>query len=168
MVGVSAHHRDVIVFFPGILTPAAKGPPMTDIDKALEIFQQDAENPKNQAQFYDLFLNTVFFIPTHPPEELSEEAAQSPEAGPVPLILESDGNDYLALFDTEERLTEWAQKKVGFVQVPGHVVARVSQPPLHWILNLGADYSKQFVPDEIAWLRQVVEQHNAAEEEGGN
>ena len=34
--------------------------------------------------------------------------------------------------------------------------------PLHWALNVGTDFSKQFLPDEIAWLREVVEQCNAA------
>jgi hypothetical protein len=35
-------------------------------------------------------------------------------------------------------------------------------PPLHWALNVGSEYSKQFLPDEIAWLREVVERCNEA------
>jgi hypothetical protein len=75
--------------------------------------------------------------------------------------MESDGNDYLMIFDTKERLTAWSEKEVACVEVPGHVLAATSMPPLHWALNVGTDYSKQFVPDEIAWLRQSVERCNA-------
>jgi hypothetical protein len=75
--------------------------------------------------------------------------------------MESDGNDYLMLFDTRERLTAWSETEVTCVEVPGHVLAATSMPPLHWALNVGTDYSKQFVPDEIAWLRQSVERCNA-------
>jgi hypothetical protein len=42
--------------------------PMTAIDKALEIFRQDTNNQENQSQFFDLFLNTTFFVPIVPEE----------------------------------------------------------------------------------------------------
>jgi hypothetical protein len=43
-------------------------------------------------------------------------------------------------------------------------------PPLHWALNVDTAYSKQFLPDEIAWLREVVERCNesAAVQEESN
>lgn len=37
--------------------------------------------------------------------------------------------------------------------------------PLHWALNVGSDYSKTFVPEEISWLAEMVEENlNQAEE----
>jgi peptidyl-prolyl cis-trans isomerase C len=85
----------------------------------------------------------------------------------LPLVIESGGNDYLMLFDSEIRLKNWASNDVKWVEVPGHILAATTRPPLHWALNVGSEYSKQFLPDEIAWLREVVERCNeaAAEEQ---
>jgi hypothetical protein len=68
------------------------------------------------------------------------------------------------LFDTKERMLAWAGAEVKWVDVPGHVLASNTLPPLHWALNIGTDYSKQFLPDEIAWLREVVERCNTVAE----
>lgn len=135
---------------------------MTEIDKALEILRQDMNDAKNQSKFYDVFLNTGFHVPTL--EKGMEGAGAAVEEGQVlPLVIESEGNDYLLLFDTKERLTAWAQVEgeVASVQVPGHVLAATSQPPLHWAMNVGTEFSKQFLPDEISWLREVVEKCDA-------
>ncbi len=133
---------------------------MTELDKALEIFRQDIEDPKNQSQFYDLFLNSTLYLPTTP-EEVSEGDEQPAGKGQgLPLILEAEGNDYLVFFDTEERLRNWAREEVTFVAVPGHVIAEMSEAPLHWALNVGAELSKQFVPEEIAYLKEAVRRCN--------
>jgi len=142
---------------------------MTELDKALAIFRQDTDDQKNQSQFFDLFLNSSFFVPTVPEEEaLAAVAGGAPvEEGQVlPLIIEAEGNDYLILFDTRERLYAWAEAEVKFVEVPGHVLAATSAPPLHWALNVGTEHSKQFLPEEIAWLKEVVERCNAEAEAG--
>lgn len=138
---------------------------MTEMDKALEVFRQDTDNPKNQSHFYDLFLNSTFYIPTAS-EEILDEAAKAAEQGyAMPLIIEADGKDYLMLFDSEERLNNWAQADVRFVTVPGYAIAATTPSSLHWAMNVGTDSSKEFVPDEIAWLKGVVEQCKARAEQ---
>ncbi|MSM38167.1 MAG: SseB family protein [Geobacter sp.] len=134
---------------------------MNLLDHALEILRLDLNNPKNQSQFYDLFLNGTFFVPTLDMQDLEGEAEAVSEGQVLPLVIESEGNDYLMLFDTKERLHAWAEEDVKFVEVPGHVLAATSMPPLHWALNVGTEHAKQFLPDEIAWLREVVERCNA-------
>lgn len=138
---------------------------MTKIDQALEIFRQDTNAQKNQSQFFDLFLNTSFFVPTVPEEELETvERTDAPE-GVLPLIINAEGNDYLIFFDTLERLQAWAQsEEVDYVEAPGHLLAITSTPPLHWAMNVGTDHSKQFIPEEITWLREAVERCNAEAE----
>ncbi|BDV42219.1 hypothetical protein GURASL_11420 [Geotalea uraniireducens] len=134
---------------------------MTELDKALELLRQDANDARNQSKYYDLFLNSTFFVPARD-EPVAGEDAGPAEGQALPLIMEAEGNDYLMLFDTRERLQDWAAREVRFVEVPGHVLAAITMPPLHWALNVGTGYSKQFLPDEIAWLRGVVERCNAA------
>ena len=134
---------------------------MTELDRALEALRQDMNDPKSQSKFYDLFLNATYFVPNLD-ERDAVEAGEGAAAGHVlPLVIESEGNDYLMLFDSKERMNAWAQAEVGYVEVPGFVLAATTQPPLHWALNVGTPYSKQFHPDEIAWLREVVERCNA-------
>lgn len=132
---------------------------MTELDKALENLRQDTNDQKRQSRFYDLFLNMKFFVPIITGEAAKQAGIQ--EGQVLPLVMESDGNDYLMIFDTKDRLTAWAQPETEFVEVPGHMLAATSVAPLHWALNVGTDYSKQFLPDEIAWLKDAVERCNA-------
>ena len=127
------------------------------LDQALQTMRQDMANTTNQSKFYDIFLNTTFYVPSFDPQEQGGEVATA-EGEVLPLIMESDGNDYLMIFDTEERLKNWAGDNAKWVEVPGHVLAATTMPPLHMAMNVGTEYSKQFLPDEIAWLRDVVQQ----------
>lgn len=139
----------------------------TGLDKALQTLRLDMSDAKNQSKFYDVFLNTTFCVPTLDQQELDGDVVIE-EGQVLPLIIDSDGDDYLMIFDTEERLKSWAADDVKWVEVPGFVLAATTMPPLHWAMNVGTEYSKQFLPDEISWLREVVERCNeAAEQEQG-
>jgi len=149
---------------------------VTALDKALVIFRQDMTDSKNQSQYFDLFLNTSFFLPIvdEPEAERLDAGRQPGEA--MPMVISAEEKDYLMLFDTVERLHAWAEQDIKCMQVPGFALAKLSQPPLHWALNVGTDYSKVFLPEEITWLREVVERCDAAAaakakenaEQGGN
>jgi len=134
---------------------------LTALDQALQTLRADMDDAKRQSKFYDIFLNTTFCVPTLD-QQGSGGAADVEDAQVLPLVIESAGNDYLMLFDTEERLKDWAAEDVVWVGVPGHLLAATTMPPLHWALNVGSEYSKQFLPDEIAWLREVVERCDEA------
>ena len=141
---------------------------MSQLDDALVVLRQDMDDSKSQSKYYDLFLNATFFVPTteHKPEQDEASGAAHPAEGQVaPLIMESDGNDYLMLFDSLERLNAWAKEEVSHVEVPGHVLALTSVPPLHWALNVETEFAKPFIPAEIAWLKDVVDQCNAQAEQ---
>ncbi|HYS44321.1 MAG TPA: SseB family protein [Geobacteraceae bacterium] len=139
---------------------------MTELDQALEALRQDMNDPKSQSKFYDLFLNSTYFVPNMDERDATEAGEGAATGHVLPLVIESEGNDYLMLFDSKERMNAWAQAEVGYVEVPGFVLAATTQPPLHWALNVGTPYSKQFLPDEIAWLREVVERCNAEADKG--
>jgi hypothetical protein len=138
---------------------------MTELDRALEKLRADMTDDASKSAYYDLFLNATFFVPTLNEEQAREVAPEAAAAGEaLPLVVEADGNDYLMLFDTKERMLDWTKAEVPFVEVPGHLLASTSLPPLHWALNVGTEHSKRFLPDEIGWLREVVEQCEAKEE----
>ena len=131
---------------------------MTEIDQALSALELDRRNPDKQSRFYNLFLNTTFYVPTLE-DEAETGATESAEKGPVlPLVIEAEGRDFLMLFDTQERLQAWAQAEADCVEVPGHVIVAMSEPPLNWALNIGSESSKLFSQEEIAWLKGVVAQ----------
>lgn len=67
------------------------------------------------------------------------------------------------LFDTKERLGAWAQREVGFVSLPGHTVVEMMGSDFHWVLNVGTEYVKIFVPEEIQWLKEIVVQSKGQE-----
>lgn len=131
---------------------------MTELDQALEkCFQDDAE----QTQFYDLVLNTNFYIPTQTEEGEEGKTELTANESVAPVILESEGKHYMMLFDREERLNDWAKETVSFVVFPGYALTEMTPPTLHWAMNIGSDFAKEFVPEEISWLRDVVRQCNA-------
>lgn len=137
---------------------------MTEIDQALETLRANPEDFKAQSGFYDLFLNSSFFIPTvH--EDIETGDKSSKEKIEVPLIIEADGIDYLVFFDEQQRLNDWAEEEVPCLQLPGHVLTEMTPNELHWAMNIGTDFNKQFAPDEIAWLKDVVAKCKAEDAE---
>ncbi len=123
---------------------------MTELDQALTKYLQDEDE---QDQYYELVLKTDFYIP------LSMESAATPAAereSVTPLILTSEEKHYMLLFDSEERLTQWAKKPIDFVVLAGFRAAAISTPELHWAVNVGGQFAKEFLPEEIAWLKETV------------
>lgn len=123
---------------------------MTALDDALEKYLQDDQH---QSAYYDLVLNTDFYIPLS-----DDEAATSLEKNESvsPLVVESEGKSYMMLFDSAERLADWAKKPVNYVILAGFKAAEISVPQLHWAVNIGGGFAKEFVPDEIGWLKESV------------
>ncbi len=149
----------ILALIPAALLMANGQTQMTALDKALEAA---TKNPEKQSEYYNLFLNSEIFVPTHdlPLKESRNRAGEGEAIRPI--IIESDGKKYLMLFDTKERLSSWAKRDVGFAVVRGHVVVEMMSADIQWALNEGTDHVKIFVPDEIKWLKENVAK--AAEE----
>ena len=128
---------------------------MTEIDRALAGLREAPDDQKAISGFYDLFLNSTFYVPTvsQPAGGSDDQPGQEQE---VPLVLEADGLDYLVFFDQRERLDDWAGAEADCVELQGHALAEISPEGLNWAMNIGTDHNKHFTPDEIAWLKEVV------------
>lgn len=129
---------------------------MTDLDKAFEALRAKPEDQKAQSGFYDLFLNSLFFVPTAK-EMIQIDDEGTEQETEVPLIIENEGTDYLVFFDQQQRLNDWAELEAPFVKLPGHLLVEMTTADLHWAMNIGTDHFKPFSPDEITWLKEVVE-----------
>ena len=121
---------------------------MTELDDAIKLC---IENPQQQTKFYDLFLNTLFYVPV-----LEEEDNTAQEDGALPLLVEANDKTYLMLFDTIGKLTNWANDKAKYLAVTGHGIAEISSSKIYWALNYGTDQQKFFDLEEIKWLKSVV------------
>jgi len=119
---------------------------MTPLDK---VFAAVLEGKKRIDDFYALFLNTDIHIPTNKPEG-SQEGEEF-----VPLVVKNEGITFLPIFDRYERLKDWAGgKDIAHVQMSAHALIHSSlDPKIHLFLNPGNEYSKEFMSDELAWLR---------------
>ncbi len=123
---------------------------MTKIDDAIKLCIDDA---KMQPQFYELFLNTLFYIPV-----IDEDDMLMHEDGAPPLLVEANDKTYLMVFDSINRLTNWANAEAKYLPVAGHSIAEMSSSDIYWALNYGTEYQKFFEPAEIEWLKVVVRQ----------
>lgn len=121
---------------------------MTKLDDAIKAAYADSEK---QGTFYNLFLNTLFYIPII---EYEEELAE--EEGALPLLIEDDNKTYLMLFDTVTRLFDWSHKDVAHLASSGRSIAEMSTSNIHWALNYGTEQQKIFDPEEISWLKGVI------------
>ena len=133
---------------------------MTELDQALETMKANPDDPAAQSSFYGLFFSSIFFVPVGT-ETLESEDEDSEKKVDLPLIIESDGSDFLVFFDQQQRLDAWAEQVVPSVQMPGHVLAELTSPGLFWAMNVGTGYDKQFSPQEIAWLKDVIARSKA-------
>lgn len=133
---------------------------MTPLDTALLAAQK---NEEHQSAFYNAFLNSELFIPTHTMTENDQRRRASENETISPIFVESEGVQYLMLFDSKERLSSWAQREMGFVALPGHAIVEMMSPEFHWALNVGTDYVKTFVPEEIQWLKSSLDQSKGQE-----
>lgn len=125
---------------------------MTELDEAIKLGFQDQ---KKQHLFYDLFLNSIFYVPV-----IEEEKEAQNEEGALPLLVEANEKTYLMLFDTIKKLNDWADEEAKYIPVQGHAITELSSSKIYWALNYGTELQKFFDPEEIKWLKGIVLQAN--------
>ena len=136
---------------------------MSPLDQALANLQENPKETANLHAYYDLFLNSVLFVPGYSTK--GECLAKEAGAEVLPLVMQADGKEYMVMFDSEQRAQEWAQEEVYCLALPGVVIAEMSKDEIHWGLNPGTEHQKEFIAQEIAWLKEVVKSAKDAEKE---
>lgn len=123
---------------------------MSELDQALEAYLKD---DAQQDAYYALVLANDLYVPLQ--ADGSEATAETLESV-RPLILESDAKHYMMLFDSAERLREWGKEELPYAVITGRLAAEISSPALHWAVNIGSGFAKEFVPEEIAYLKELA------------
>lgn len=136
---------------------------MTPLDTALQILREDPESSERRNDFYRLFLSSTFYLPTFD-EETGGVSVNKGDDKMLPLIMEADGENYMMIFDNEDRVAAWAEDGVHCIALPGHVIVEMATDNLHLAMNVGTEQAKQFIPEEISWLKAVVKQGREAAE----
>ena len=122
---------------------------MTALDEALEKYLTD---DTCQGQYYELMLSTNFYIPI-----IDDDSGTPVEEreNVTPMVFESENKHYVLLFDTEERVKQWSKEPITYMILAGYEMAKYTPDSLHWALNIGTERAKEFVPDEIAYLKNL-------------
>ena len=82
--------------------------PQTELDKALMFVE---ENPDEIHVFYNTFLNSILYLPTHDAPE-SDTVGVAPAGKKLsPIFTQSGGTIFLMIFDSLDRLSAWAEKE---------------------------------------------------------
>jgi len=137
---------------PAAILPDPK-PDMTPLDQALRAALAD---PTRAGEFYNVFLQTDLYIPTHDRPDAGDAGDSDGEETFNPVILEHEGTKVLLLFDRLDRLEGFATRELGYIVLPGHVVVESIPEGIHWILNHGTDHVKEFSPEEIGFLKRQI------------
>ena len=129
---------------------------MTELDQALEVARQ---NPSQANYFYDTFLNATLYIPAKraTEEESNWEQIKTTERF-FPLYLRKGETRAVPVFDTMERMQEWAEPKLfDYIQLKGHLFLKVIAEDVHIVLNEGIAESRyHFTSEILEQLRTAV------------
>lgn len=111
-----------------------------------------------ESNFYDTFLNTELFFVINKDFQESGIAEAGEEFDVV--MVEGDGQSYLMLFDSEERLQNWAKRDVMVMASYGSDIIMNFEfnKNTFIMLNHETDYWKEFAPEEISWLQSNIEE----------
>lgn len=126
---------------------------MTDLDIAISTAFASKGKQEDVNKVYLLLLRTLLFVP------VSKEKSPDNKEPFMPLSANIDGRYYILAFDTLERLKEWAGEHINgmsYVELSGHDLIKGLGDQTCFSLNVGTQYYKEFLPDEIKRLKLIV------------
>ena len=129
----------------------------TPLDSAFAAAKND---PAQQNAFYGLLLETELYFPVIDLDPSVAKVAAPEEGGTIsPLLLEVEGKPVLPVFDTEERLAEWAEgTEMRFGGMPGFAIVEMvatHEPAVEVAFNVGLESFHHMVEEEIKWLHEA-------------
>lgn len=128
---------------------------MTPLDQALQAAIEDAQLAND---FFDAFLNSPIFIP------VMREGAQTgtwtalrPDDRFVPLLMKQGEERAVPVFDTLDKMQEWAgERGFDYLVLTAHVFLKVIAPEVGILLNEGTSLHYRFSPRILEQLRAAM------------
>lgn len=126
---------------------------MTELDNLIAKAYASEGKQEDVNKVYLALLRTPLIIPVKKEESVNEEEPFAP------LFAKLDDKYFLIAFDSVERLRVWAGDQfehIAYVELLGKDFLAGMSEQVYFCLNLGADYYKEFSPDEVKRLKMVV------------
>jgi hypothetical protein len=131
---------------------------MTELDRLMAAAfssegQQDAVN-----KVYLTLLRMPVFVPVQKrdPKKFISENTEEPFK---PLFANIDGNFFMLIFDTLERLTVWAGDQfehIDYVEISGRDIFFGINEEVYLGLNADTEFYKEFSPDEVKRVKMII------------
>lgn len=128
---------------------------MSDLDDLLEIARTA---PEKGHLFYDGFLNSDLHVPVRRADgQPASWSALGMRDKFFPLFLPHDKEKVVPVFDSRERLREWAgEQPLDFVEMRGHQIVRLVATDVSVALNLGTEHAYLFTAELLGKIRNAL------------
>lgn len=124
-------------------------------------FLEAQRDPSASPRFFDELMATMLYLPIH------EEPAETLTGGQSisPIVFEVEGEETVLVFDSEDRLAQWASEPVNYVGLPGAAIFEMFDGAEQVGLNLGVAPSSLIITREnVEWLHERAMEAVQAEE----
>ena len=132
---------------------------MTELDTLIAAAYASEGKQDDVNKVYLTFLRSPLLIPVEKVAADQVPAADSEEEPFKPLFAKVEGNFFMLVFDTVERLRAWAGDQldlIDYVEISGRDIIAGLSDQVYLGLNLGEKYYKEFSPDEVIQLKKIV------------
>ena len=117
----------------------------TELDTAHAEMQAALENDEARLRFYERLADSELFLLLVSEPEGDDDIS--------PEVIETEGTQYVLVFDREERLSAFAERIASYAAVSGRGLAdMLSGQGIGMALNLGAPSSILIPPQALEWL----------------
>jgi len=127
---------------------------MTELDQVIANAFASEGKQDDVNKVYLTLLKTSLFLP------VEKEQPQTGNDEPFkPLFAKIEDKYFLLIFDTLERLTNWAGdqvEQINSVEISGRDVIAGISDEVYLCLNVGTEFYKEFSPDEVKRLKLIV------------
>lgn len=126
---------------------------MTELDKAISAAYASQGKQEDVNKVYLELLRSVLFLP------VNKEKSPDDEEPFRPLFAKIEENYFMLVFDTLERLTQWAgdqMNQINYVEISGRDLIAGVNENVFLVLSPGLEFSKEFSPDEVKQLKKIV------------
>ncbi|HEX8229675.1 MAG TPA: enhanced serine sensitivity protein SseB C-terminal domain-containing protein [Chloroflexia bacterium] len=132
-------------------------PDFTPVNELERLLVQAATDPGARPAFYRAFLEGDLLVLGYAGESPSDEAGMIhlPEGSTVSIASwqDQEGREVIPVFSSMERLRKSIEQEGRYLKLKGTALLEIVGDELPIMLNPRSDYGKEFVPKELASLR---------------